>query len=512
MSILIKIINNLCCLSFLPEYLNFKKSCKHIRKTQLLKLDNYVKKNVNTEYGEKYNFDKINSYDDYKKYVPITSYEDYQPYINKICDGEKNVLTAEDVTLLELTSGSSSGKKLIPYTKTLKHEFKCGINPWLYDIYKNFKGVKSGKSYWSITPVTDKKSYTKCGIPIGFEEDSEYLGGMMRFFYKSIFAVSSDVKFADDINDFYFKTCSQLLSCRELSLISVWNPEYLNILLNFMTDNAEKLTLSLPKAYRDATYKHLKNRSYTNVFPNLKVISCWADSSAKRYYDTICNTFPKVIIQPKGLLATECFISFPLHNFDTAVLSANSHFFEFMHTETKNIYLADELEINQSYEVIVTTGGGFYRYLMHDIIKVTHIQNGVPQFVFIGRSNKTSDMFGEKISEGFVSNALNRLDKITSFYMLSPQCDHYVLYIKTDENISCELIDNLLSENYHYDYCRKLSQLKCVRIFMLNGEPYKVYIDRMKNEMGQRLGDIKPSVLSLLSDWDKYFDGFYTDE
>ena len=88
------------------------------------------------------------------------------PYIQAMAEGERRVLTEEDVLLFELTSGSSGSKKLIPYTRALKREFQRGIKPWLYDIYSRAEGVDQGKSFWSITPVTAWKSFTAAGIPV----------------------------------------------------------------------------------------------------------------------------------------------------------------------------------------------------------------------------------------------------------------------------------------------------------------------------------------------------------
>jgi len=108
----------------------------------------------------------------------------------------------------------------------------------------------------------------------------------------------------------------------------------------------------------------------------------------------------------------------------------------------------------------------------------------------------------------FIDLDTQELNIQKDFYMVAPEEDRYVLYIKSKDEVPN--IDDLLRENFHYDYCRKLGQLKNLRIFILKGKPEKEYIDQcVKN--GQRMGDIKPTILSLKSGWDKVFTGTYID-
>lgn len=503
MSISCKILNRICCFLYQRQHHRFLKTC-NINKVQTEYLSNLLKKNADTVYGKEYGFSEIKSYKDFIKNVPLTTYEDYKPYIKRAADGEEKVLTAEKIRLFELTSGSASSKKMIPYTESLKREFQSGIKPWLYDIYSNVRGVDSGKSYWSITPITAGKSYTQGNIPIGFEEDAEYFGRIEQKIMRKIFAVDSKVKFSDDIERFYFETSVQLLNCDELTLISVWNPTFLTILCDFMIEHSSELSRKLREARRLSFLTAIKEMRFDKVFPNLKIISCWADGSATDYLEEVKRLFPKVYIQPKGLLATECFVSFPLVNEEGSRLSIYSHFFEFRHIPDGKIVLADALTIGE-YELIVTTGGGFYRYCIGDIIEVLQIYpNHPPRIRFKRRSSITSDLFGEKLSEEFVRNVCNYLGIANQFCLLAPEGKQYYFYT-TANNITDDVLDQELCESYHYNYCRQLGQLKKVHIVRVSGNPQKSYIHRLSQE-GMRIGDIKPSYLSRKNGWSCYFE------
>ena len=90
--------------------------------------------------------------------------------------------------------------------------------------------------------------------------------------------------------------------------------------------------------------------------------------------------------------------------------------------------------------------------------------------------------------------------------MFAPEQNRYVLYIQTEQ--IPQNVDQALRGNFHYDYCRKLGQLQAVKIFKLTGDPLREYIHECV-QRGQKLGDIKPTVLHLESGWDEVFKGNY---
>lgn len=483
-------LNNICRKMYKKDYKKFvsKRNPGKVQKDILMK---YLSDNQDTEFGKKYHFSEIKSYKDYCEKVPLSEYEDYEPYIERMKNGEKNILTKEDVILFELTSGSSGAKKYIPYTQTLKNEFQRGIRPWMHNVYSKTEGVTKGKSYWSITPVTAKKEYTKSGKPIGFEEDAQYFGKIEQHIMKQIFAVdSSKVKFVDSMDRFYHDTAIELLKCKCVTLVSVWNPTFLTILWDFMEANREMLEKESGKTLED-----FKN--------NIRLISCWADGSAKDYVERVKEIFPQANLQPKGILATEAFISFPLVGEDGSRLSIDSHFFEFLDLKTGETCTADELKKGE-YEVILTTGGGFYRYRIKDIIEVLETyEDNPPRVRFKRRRGISSDLCGEKLTEEFVRNVIEELNLEKNFCLLAPDKNGYVLYTDNEQITGAEF-DMKLREGFHYNYCRQLGQLEETRKVTVSGKPSEKYLERLTSE-GMRLGDIKPSYLSKLSGWDKWF-------
>ncbi|MCC6985850.1 MAG: GH3 auxin-responsive promoter family protein [Anaerolineales bacterium] len=504
---------------------HFHYASRHVVETQAGILRNYLTQNQETEYVDKYTGRQVIS----NHHLPITNYDDYLPYITRIANGEQDILTRDPVQLFELSSGSTSASKMIPYTRTLQREFRLALSAWIHDLFTHHPDLITGPAYWSISPLTAGPRRTPSGIPIGFEEDSAYLGSFGPVIESSLMAVPNFVKHIQDVDDFRYVTLLYLLRCEDLRLISVWNPTFLTLLLapletwwdSLLKDladgtitppNQSPITnYQLPNKPRSRTLSKLSPTNYPSVWQRLSLISCWADGASEPYARELQNLFPDVIIQPKGLLATEAFVSFPLTGYGNA-LAVTSHYFEFL-SENGDILLAHQLEKGKTYSVIVTTGGGLYRYQLNDIVEVTDFYNQTPCVKFIGKADRVSDYFGEKLNEQFVAGVLKELfakhNLNPIFYMLAPDDTppfHYTLYIELADNSTNRLSDYLTTQldtslraNFHYDYCRRLGQLAETQTVQVK-DGSAAYI-RACQGRGQKLGDIKPSVLQKSTGW-----------
>jgi hypothetical protein len=522
-----RVANTLWIASCLPEWRRFQHAAERVQETQFSLLSRYLKQNKATEHGERYHFDTITSPVQYQECVPLSTYDDYVEHVTRIGEGQSSILTAEPVRMFELSSGSTAASKLIPYTDGLKSEFQRGIAPWIYNLYTNIPELQGGPAYWSITPLTDGKRFTTAGIPRGFESDSEYLGFPGKWLLESVMAVPNAVKNILSLDTFRYVTLLHLLRQPDLRLISVWNATFLNLLLAPLSDwwdsllhdiergmiSKQDVELRFPPDPKLAQALRASSPTdYVSLWPHLRLISCWMDGASEPYARQLEEMFPHVELQGKGLLATEAFVSVPIVGVEGSVLSVNSHFFEFINDAGETL-LAHQIEKGKTYSVIVTTGGGFYRYQLHDVIEVIGYWKKIPRIRFVGKANHVSDWFGEKLAECFVANVLAQLFEQHGlspvFFMLAPDNTndfHYTLYIELPQlpnSLTTEL-DTALRENFHYDYCRRLGQLaETQAVLVMRGA--ESYIQACQKR-GQRLGDIKASVLQKSTGWGGYFE------
>ncbi len=76
---------------------NFNKETKNFKKVNNDSLFDILSKNARSEIGDKFEFKDILSISDFKKKVPLTDYSYYDNYIERMANGEKNILTTQNV-------------------------------------------------------------------------------------------------------------------------------------------------------------------------------------------------------------------------------------------------------------------------------------------------------------------------------------------------------------------------------------------------------------------------------
>ena len=217
-------------------------------------------------------------------------------------------------------------------------------------------------------------------------------------------------------------------------------------------------------------------------------------------------------MQAKGLIATEAFVSLPFGGLHP--LAIRSHFFEFIDAQGR-VCLPWQLDRGATYSVVVTTGGGLYRYQLRDRVAVQGFLEATPCIRFIGKEDSVCDLRGEKLSEGLVADILSRvlpaLAPETRFALLAPEAEgkvaRYVLYIATPETPAprlAEAVESELTANPQYAHCIRLGQLQPVAVERVDLSAGERYLHRLRQQ-GQRLGNIKPAALSPLTGWRETF-------
>jgi len=335
---------------------------------------------------------------------------------------------------------------------------------------------------------------------------------------EAVMAVPPGVQHAGSLEAFRHQTLLGLLRCRELRLISVWHPSFLTMLLDSLTANWKELLAAVAGGSASLTGKPRRADQLQaadpskpeSIWPMLRVISCWGEGSAERGMVDLQRRFPNVRLQPKGLLATEAVVTLPFSG--RYPLAINSHFFEFI-DDAGRVFPVDALREGNEYEIVVTTAGGLWRYRLGDRVRATGWMEKTPSLEFLGRSGNVSDRFGEKLSEPFVAEVLDRVigGETPRFAMLAPEEDHagcrYTLYV---EGVSrpqwAENLDHELRRNPHYASCRNMGQLLPVRLFVITERGFETFAKRQAAQ-GTRLGDIKPAALCRTSGWSKVFGG-----
>ena len=606
------------CKKSYKDFVSNIKSKSKIRETQVKILLEILKTNKNTEYLKTFETGSqiLNAENEkeliekFQNKIPIVNYEDIKEFVEKEKSGENNVLLSDKIKLFELTSGSTSDVKYIPYTKKFLKSYMNGVFSWIYNLYQNNKRLFLGSSYWSVSPILKREAVTSGGIRVGIEDDTSYFDKVSAFFLNKLFTVPKEIKNIQNMEDFLLITAVFLLLSENLTMISVWSPSFLMILLDFIEKNHrgicqivksedlgteffadknlgnKKYFQIIQKKYRKlwkknrskflinyfekyeknilskndktqnleiteknneneimAENKNLETKSgnkivenfvdYSVIWEKLSLVSCWADSDSYEIFIKLkekLNPNKKNInlkFQGKGLMSTECIVSFPLENVKNgSAITYNSFFYEFIQVsddklENRSPKLLDELELGERYYVVVTTNAGLYRYNTNDIVEVTGFYHKIPIVKFVGRINNFSDIVGEKLKNSFVEKqVLTTLEENNikgEFLLFAPVRNEigeifYTLFLeikKDGRKFNWKQIENEMNSSlckaFHYEYAYKLGQLRKVRVFLIEKEGLKTYTAEKSKK--QKIGDIKYRLLDKNFGWENKFAG-----
>lgn len=446
------------------KYKNFIDNLATPQKAQERTLQKVISRLSGTRYAHR--IGDVLDYRDFANKVPIVSYEDIEDLIELMLEGEEDVLFPGRVMKFEKTSGSSAREKYIPYPEALISDFTAMFRLWAYDLLCYGPELKTGTFYFSVSPQFGEPKKSSSGAKLNLEEDDEYLNTITRLMMRPFVAVDSQIKKIQDPNEFKKTLLSKLIKCKDLEVISVWNPSFLTTLFENISSEDEI-------------------RSY---FPNLKLISCWGSSLARYDFNYIKNLFPGVLVQSKGLLATEGAVTIPLLTAPAPVPLLHLAFFEFEDSNGK-IHRLHELKEGEKYQLIISQSGGLYRYRLGDKVQVIDFFKATPCLEFIGRTDDTSDLVGEKLTESFIESFFKQKGfKELSIVVPSKNKKRYVI-ISPTEGIHDEFEDYLM-QSYHYRNARKLGQLKPVA-YICSYNIEKILLDFYENKRQMNRGDIK---------------------
>ncbi len=529
--------------SCMSRYAAFMRASRAPEEVQRSLLRSIIAANRDTDYGRRHGFSGIRTYEDFRS-VPVCGYEDLEGYISRIRQGGRAVLTAEEVLALVPTSGSSSATKLIPYTPSLLRQFRAALSPWLASLFLHTPALHGGSQYWVTTPHTHPKDSADSKVPVRFMPDAAYLSALQMRCCSRLMCVPHETAAVAGTESFLYLSALFLLRQENLRLISVWHPSVLSILADLIERRFTELTRDLrlgsistsavpEPASRSLFARYLRPcpgradylenidiraHGFAGIWPNLKVLSCWADGWSAHSLPALAERFPQAAIQPKGLLATEGVVSIPIGPAGHRVAAVTSHFLEFADTGTGEVQPLWRIEKDRTYSAIMTTGGGLYRYRLHDLVRVTGFFNRLPLLEFTGRDNCLTDLVGEKLHLGHVESVIRQAEKELctrfSFAMMAPDetGSGYVFFYSaaTDPDAATlrAAMEQGLMENYHYLHARSLSQLAPLRLFRTSGNPERSYFEKIAGACGG-MGDAKLLALRKESDWQHTLSGSF---
>ncbi|XP_037087497.1 jasmonoyl--L-amino acid synthetase JAR1-like [Pollicipes pollicipes] len=239
------------------------------------------------------------------------------------------------------------------------------------------------------------------------------------------------------------------------------------------------------------------------LWPDVKSISgLWSGSTNEMYYkEAKALTGPDVPIVSFIYSASEGFMGSNLECTRPGppryTLIPDVMFFEFLpivndripdldEINPRELLLSEQLELNKTYEVIITNSSGFYRFRLGDVVRVVGFYQQAPQIEFLFRSGQNLNVNAVKISEEVLFRALREAadrwsstlkDYTAAGSQFAPSHQglldpHFLLFLELDGPVLTEeqtgLVDDiLLQQDEEYATFRKLGSIAKIRVYQV---------------------------------------------
>ena len=333
-----------------------------------------------TEIGKKYGFSKLYTIRNFKQTVPIHEYDDLKPYINRIIDGEQNILWNTPINWFAKSSGTTSEKsKFIPVSEESLND--C-----------HFQAAKDALSlYYQFNP--DSELLTGKGLVIGGSHNINQVNDDAHQGDLSAVLLQNSPFWAH-----WIRTPELTIA-----LMDEWEHKIEKLAENTIKENVTSIsgvptwTLVLFKKILEITGA----KNIAEVWPGLELYM-HGGVSFTPYKEQFSRLIGKEINYLDLYNASEGFFAAQDFPGEEGMLLFLDHgiFYEFMpvseygNANPKTIGLKN-VETGVNYAPVISTNGGLWRYLIGDTIQFTSVYPF--RIKVTGRLKHFINAFGEEV-------------------------------------------------------------------------------------------------------------------
>ncbi len=474
-------------------------------------LESVVATNSETEFGRAHGFDQIKNVDDYRASVPLAEYEQFRAPVDRIAAGASNVLTAQRAVAFFKTSGSTAAPKLIPVTQGLVRDKARAFGIFWNLVYRDHPTLESGK--W-IANFGDGggSSRTESGREV-LSETTFWNRRMQMFQAGAGWPLPPEIRKIKDPELRYYAVARIVLAGR-LDGIMCLNPSTLSKFCRTIENHGPDLVEGIRNGTfggglgqseeLEALKQHLPPPSSPNAkavgkaiggslsgfWPDLELAICWQSELVRPYLNQLEGALEGVGTRDYITQGSEAIMAIPLRDWGSGgMLAYTCHHYEFIpesqcDQDDPDTVLPWELEIGQTYELVVSTSGGLYRYRIGDCFRVTEMMGKTPHLDFLYRKGKTSSITGEKLTEMQIIQAAKAATAVVGAgpaeFLCFPRSEgdpHYgVLVQGVNDEVSREWVRQLDSElqavNNEYGSKRTSGRLGAPRALLVSAAAF----------------------------------------
>ncbi|MFD2822521.1 GH3 auxin-responsive promoter family protein [Lacinutrix iliipiscaria] len=443
-------------------YKSVQKWANNPLSTQNKVFQNLISKASATQFGKDHDFKNINNYNDFIKRVPVRDYEALKPYIEKVVEGQENILWKGKPIYFAKTSGTTSGAKYIPITKeSMPTHVEAARNAILMYIHEtgNAKFVDGKMIFLQGSPILEKQNGIQLGRLSGIV--AHYVPKYLQKNRMPSLKTNCIEDWETKVNAIVDETLPE-----NMTIIS-GIPSWVQMYFEKLQERTGKKIGDIFKNFNLFIFGGVNYEPYRAKFENL----------IGRKVDSI-ELYP----------ASEGFFAFQDQQGEKGMLlQLNSGIFyefikaeEFFNENPKRMTIAD-VELGVNYVMLISTNAGLWAYNIGDTVEFTSTK---PYRVIVsGRIKHFISAFGEHVIGKEVEQAIQEAikdEKVeVSEFSVAPQInpneglpyhEWFIEFEKEPENLSslAKKIDVLLQQqnSYYYDLIqgKVLQPLKITKI------------------------------------------------
>ena len=381
-----------------------KKWANNPIETQQKVFESLITKAVSTQFGKDHDFISINNHEDFVNRVPVRDYEQLKPYVDKVVQGESDILWPGKPAYFAKTSGTTSGVKYIPITEeSMAFQVQSSRNAILCYIHETGNAsVVNGK--WIFLQGSPKMS-EKNGIKVG------RLSGISAHYVPNYLQKNR-------------------LPSWETNCIEDWETKVEAIIEETIHENMT-LIAGIP-SWVQMYFERIENKTNKKISEVFKNFNLYIYGGVN--YEPYRNKFEELIGKRVDSIelfpASEGFFAFQDSQKEKGMLlQLNSGIFyefikadEFYNENPKRLTLKD-VELGVNYVLIISTNAGLWAYNIGDTVQFTCLK---PYRIIVsGRIKHFISAFGEHVIASEVEQALQEAIKETEIvineFTVAPQ-------------------------------------------------------------------------------------------
>jgi hypothetical protein len=360
-----------------------------------------------TEFGRKYQFSSLFSTREFKQAIPIHEYEDLKPYIQRMMEGEQNILWNTPIYWFAKSSGTTSEKsKFIPVSKESLED--CH--------YKAAKDVLT--LYYNFNPNSD--ILTGKGLVIGGSHTVHQVNEEIHYGDLSAVLLQNSPMWG------HWVRTPEL----GIALMDEWEAKIKILAETTIKENVTSIsgvptwTIVLLRRILEITGK----KNISEVWPNLELYM-HGGVSFTPYKEQFHHLIGKKIHFLESYNASEGFFAAQDSPNEEGMLLFVDHgiFMEFMPAEEygkpnpQTVGLS-KVTMGRNYAMVISTNGGLWRYMLGDTIQFTSL---FPFRVMVsGRLKHFINAFGEELivdnTDKAIAVASNKTGAVVNDYTAAP--------------------------------------------------------------------------------------------